>query len=108
MASAYLDDWNARRFTEAAAWLNYPAVQIHPGRIVAWDNQTAHADWLQAQPWRTISLTSTRVIQSGANACSLALTLTENSSSFESLILVTSRRGHWGFQAESTLERDVT
>ena len=83
-------------------------MQVHPGRIVTWNDLAAHTDWLQAQPWRTISLASTRVVQSGANACSLALTLAENGTSFESLILVTRRDGHWGFQGESTMEREVT
>jgi hypothetical protein len=108
VARGYLADWNGQRFAEAAAWLNYPAVQVHPGRIVAWASPEDHAEWLRVQPWREITLTSTRAIQSGANACSLALTLAEGGEPVESLILVTRRDGHWGFQAESTLEPAAT
>ena len=53
----YLASWNAKRFSEAAEQLNYPAVQVHPGRLVVWNSAAEHRAWMDKQPWREIALT---------------------------------------------------
>jgi len=100
----YLADWNEKRFSDAATRLNYPAVQVHPGRLVAWESPDEHQAWMAVQPWRAIALAGAREVQAGPTAVNLALTLADAGKERESLVLVTRRDGHWGFQAESTIQ----
>ncbi len=104
VVTEYLALWNAKRFTEAAGKLNYPAVQVHPGRLVVWNSAEDHVKWLEDQPWREIVIDEVRVVQAGPNAVNLALSLREGHKTSDALVLVTLRDGHWGFQAESTVE----
>ncbi len=100
----YLASWNAKRYTDAVQFLNYPAVQVHPGRLVVWSSEAEHRAWLDGQPWRPIMLVEARSVQAGPSAVNLALRLSDGGRESNSLVLVTERHGHWGFQAESTIE----
>jgi hypothetical protein len=100
----YIADWNEKRFSDAATQLNFPAVQVHPGRLVVWNSAEEHRSWLEAQPRREITLVKARSIQAGPSAVNLALSLAEDGREIETLVLVTLREGHWGFQAESAIE----
>lgn len=100
----YLAEWNEKRFSDAATQLNFPAVQVHPGRLVVWNSAAEHRSWMEGQPWREITLVEARSIQAGPSAVNLAITLTEGGRRREALVLVTLRDGHWGVQAESTVE----
>lgn len=101
---SYLTAWNEKRFHDATGELNYPAVQVYPGRVVSWHSSDEHLTWLVAQPWRKIGLAEIRPVQAGPSAVNFALTLTEDGRESQALVLVTLREGHWGFQAESTVE----
>jgi hypothetical protein len=100
----YLSDWNEKRLSAAAARLNYPAVQVHPGRLVVWNTADEHRAWLEAKPWREIDLVEARAVQAGPTVVNLALFLRETGRERRCLVLVTLRDGHWGFQADSTVE----
>lgn len=100
----YLDCWNAGRFAEAAKGLNYPAVQVHPGQLVVWRSEAEHAAWLAGRPRREVGITGARVVQAGPTAVNLSLRLSDDGREVDTLVLVTLRDGHWGFQAESTIE----
>jgi hypothetical protein len=102
VALAYLEDWNEKRFMEAAGRLNYPYVRVNPGEVVAWHSPSEHLTWLESQPWRAIQAPDVRVVQAGPSAVNLALQLTDGAVARNCLLLVTSRNGRWGIQAEST------
>lgn len=100
----YFADWNEKRFSDAATQLNFPAVQVHPGHLVVWNSAVEHRSWMEGQPWHEITLVEAHSIQAGPFAVNLAITLTEGGRRREALVLVTLRDGHWGVQAESTVE----
>jgi len=101
---AYLNARNERRFVAAAGWLNYPAVQVHPASVISWKSADDHATWLEANAPRETRLAAAESVQAGPDAVNLALTIVEDGVERRRLVLVTLRDGHWGIQAESTVE----
>lgn len=103
---AYVEAYNQHEARVCAARMNYPTLQINPGRVNQWDSVEDFSKSLADDQWQLITAHEARAVQGGPNSVNVALdVLLEDGQRQQALFSVTLRDDHWGIQARSIIEK---